>query len=86
LFQVMIAWQTQEAASFALPSLAVESLPIVPTRAKFDLLLDLAPQSDSSIAGAIEYDASLFDETTIIRWMAYFIHMLEGMAAAAMPE
>ena len=80
--QVLFAWQTQETVALTLAGLAASPLRMPPSRAKLDLVLMLAPDPDGGAAGEIEYDASLFDRPTILRWAAYFERTLEGMVAA----
>ncbi len=36
--------------------------------------------ADGSVAGEIEYDASLFEQATVQRWAGYFGRILQGMA------
>ena len=83
LFQVAFAWQSQGSPSFTIPGLATETIFLALPQAKYDLTLGLIPQQDGSYAGNIEYDASLFDEATIIRWRTYLIRTFEGMTASA---
>ncbi len=77
--QAIFAWQTQRAFDLSLEALSVELLEPPPAQAKFDLGLSLAPLADGSIAGWLEYDASLFEPATIARWGAAFRRLLEGM-------
>jgi amino acid adenylation domain-containing protein len=83
LFQVALAWQSQGSPSFNIPGLTTETLFLALPQAKYDLTLGLIPQQDGSYAGNFEYDASLFDEATIIRWRAYLVRTFEGMVASA---
>ena len=79
VFQAMFAWQHQEDFSLALDGLATEPLAQTPAQAKFDLTLALAPLPDGSIAGTLEYDASLFSTQTVRRWVAAFLRLVEAM-------
>ncbi len=80
LFQVMFAWQSnpQEKVNFA----GIEAEPyLLPTAtAKFDLLLDLK-ETGNTITGGVEYATSLFEQSTIQRYLESFRTILESMAA-----
>ena len=86
IFQAMFAWQSQEVTPLALAGLRATRIPVPPTLAKYDLLLDLTPVGDGSIEGVIEYDASLFLAGTIIGWGAAFENLLRGMASGGPAE
>ncbi|HTP24353.1 MAG TPA: amino acid adenylation domain-containing protein, partial [Anaeromyxobacteraceae bacterium] len=80
LFQAMFAWQNQEGFTLSLDGLAAQPLDIAPAQAKFDLSLSLAPLSDGTIEGSLEYDASLFKAGTVARWAAAFTRLLAAIA------
>ena len=84
VFQAMFAWQEELGdAALVLPGIAVRPEPLAPSVAMFDLSLDLAPSEDGGVAGALEYDADLFDSATADRWAACLTRLLSGMAATA---
>ena len=81
VFQVMFAWQNQEAGALRLGDLALADLPLGLGEAKFDLTLSLAPGAEGTLQGAFEYDADLFEPATVVRWRAALAHVLAQLAA-----
>ncbi|WP_254061908.1 condensation domain-containing protein, partial [Granulicella sp. L60] len=82
IFQVMFAWQNTDTGALDLPGLELLSVRSAPRRAaKFDLTLSLAETRDNTIAGGIEYATSLFEPSTIERYLGYFRKLLEAMVA-----
>jgi amino acid adenylation domain-containing protein len=71
--------------------LTVESLGYETVSAKFDLCLDLVPDTEGGLDGRMEYRTGLFDEQTIESMMACFGVLLDGLisdpaaAVAAVP-
>ena len=82
VFQVVFAWQNNEAANFELPGLKAEIADIPLQQVKFDLELSLG-EADSRIVGALNYATALFDEATIRRHRDYLLVMLRAMVADA---
>ena len=81
LFQAMFAWQNAPAGSFKLPGLEVTFLQSVASvKSKFDLSLSLR-EEDNIIRGELVYATSLFDPTTINRYLEYFRNLLRSMVA-----
>jgi arthrofactin-type cyclic lipopeptide synthetase C len=81
IFQVMFAWQNNEQGTVELPGLELGPLPSSGHGvAKFDLTLSLQ-ETGETISGGIEYAASLFEATTIERFIGYFRSLLEAMVA-----
>src|ERR1700749_717785 len=79
LFQIMFAWQNAPAGSFQLPELELGALRSAPHRvAKFDLTLSLQ-QAGERITGTLEYATSLFQQSTIERYLEYFRNLLQAM-------
>ncbi|HTU46897.1 MAG TPA: amino acid adenylation domain-containing protein [Bryobacteraceae bacterium] len=79
LFQAMFVWQSGPRGGFhlgGLQTLAAEGP--AHTVSKFDLTLSLRDSSEV-IAGGIEYATSIFDASTIERYVAQFRRILEGM-------
>ncbi|MCP4659472.1 MAG: amino acid adenylation domain-containing protein, partial [bacterium] len=78
LFQAMFALQNAPRETLDLPGL---SLSPVGTEAggaaKFELTLSLE-ESAAGIVGGIEYNADLFDDSTMARLLAHFERLLEG--------
>ena len=82
LFQVMFAWQNNEAGVWQLPGLEISALRGGYDIAKFDLTLNLSEQ-DQEIAGSLNYATALFDRDTIERQVGYLQAMLRSMVAEA---
>ncbi|MCP4660487.1 MAG: AMP-binding protein, partial [bacterium] len=78
LFQVMFALQNAPRERFELPELTLSTLSAAGETAKFDLTLTL--QEDAAgIRGELEYSTDLFDPTTMVRLVAHFERLLEGI-------
>ncbi|WP_245320268.1 non-ribosomal peptide synthetase, partial [Bradyrhizobium lablabi] len=82
VFQVVFAWQNNEAAVLELPGLRAEIADIPLQQVKFDLELNLG-EADSGIAGTLNYATALFDEATIKRHRDYLLAVLRAMVADA---
>jgi len=78
LFQVTFAWQNMQTGSLELPGLQVKVLSIPYAVAKFDMSLSLR-EDEKRIFGGVEYATSLFDRSTIERYLGYLRTLLEGM-------
>ena len=81
LFQVMLVLQNLPRSTEALGELAVSSLGVEGTVAKFDLTLALS-EGPGGVAGELEFNSDLFDGTTISRLVRHLERLLAGMAAA----
>ncbi len=62
------------------PGLSATPVEITPGAAKFDLTISVA-RRDSGLEGYVEYDAGLFEPSTIARMMVHFETLLAGAAA-----
>ena len=82
VFQVVFAWQNNEAAVLELPGLKAEIANIPLREVKFDLELNLS-EADGRIIGALNYATALFDEATVKRHRNYLIALLRAMVADA---
>ncbi|MCC5666990.1 amino acid adenylation domain-containing protein [Nostoc sp. CHAB 5784] len=80
LFQVMFALDEKSVPSFELPELTVSSYAVEIGTAKFDLTLSMENTADG-LVGVWEYNADLFDETTIARMAGHFQTLLKGIVA-----
>ncbi len=80
LFQVMFAWQNNEAAVVELPGLRIEAAEMPFDRVKFDLELNLG-EADGAIVGALSYACALFDVVTMERHRAYLLAALKALVA-----
>ena len=81
LFQVMFAWQNTPQERLELPGLEISPVQSALHKvAKFDLTLSLREKADS-IVGGVEYATSLFEPSTMERFLGYFHTLLEAMVA-----
>jgi amino acid adenylation domain-containing protein/FkbM family methyltransferase len=80
LFQVMLVMENNPREDLDLKGLKVTSVSIDDETTKFDLLLSLR-ESEFGLRGTLEYDADLFDSTTIDRMLAQFETLLRGIVA-----
>ncbi len=79
LFSVLFTYQSRTLDRPEVPGLAIEIEEIATGTAKLDLALSLR-ETDDGLAGRFEYDANLFDTTTIERWAAGYRKLLEAVA------
>jgi amino acid adenylation domain-containing protein len=80
LFQAMFAWNGTLGGKFDLPGLEVETLTTPHRVSKFDLSLELR-DTGKKVMGGLEYATSLFEKSTIERYLGYFRNLLRAMAA-----
>src|SRR6266702_2460692 len=79
LFQVMFAWQNASEDRLTLPDLKQSGLQAAPhVVAKFDLSLSLR-EAGQSIHGGLEYATSLFEPSTVERYLNHFRILLQSM-------
>ncbi|MDY7534219.1 amino acid adenylation domain-containing protein [Pseudomonas sp. Bout1] len=78
LFQTMLTWQDSDAPALALGDLSLEGIVEDSHFAKFDLSLNLC-EARGEIRGTLEYATALFDEATMLRYVGYFIRVLQAM-------
>jgi amino acid adenylation domain-containing protein len=81
LFQVMFILQNFPARCFPLPGLSVKPLEVDPGTSRFDLTVEAAEKDDGAMALDLEYNADLFDETTIRRLARHYENLLAAMVA-----
>ncbi|MFM9153503.1 MAG: condensation domain-containing protein, partial [Methylocystis sp.] len=81
IFQASLAWQTQGGASLDLADLAIDPIAVGLHEVKFDVTLYLTPQTNGSISGLLEYDASLFTERTASSWVCQFERLCEAFSS-----
>ncbi|WP_432587793.1 amino acid adenylation domain-containing protein [Streptomyces sp. HD1123-B1] len=89
LFQVAISYQNNESADLELPGLTAVPYPLDSERPKFDLTFGFSeePGTDGSgpvLGAGIEFNAALFDRTTVETMAARLVRLLT--AAVADPE
>ncbi|SIT66707.1 amino acid adenylation domain-containing protein [Burkholderia sp. b13] len=80
LFQVMLAWQSNEPGEWRLPGLTATPAELEYDAVKFDLELNLSEASDEVI-GSLGYATALFERSTIERHVGYLQTMLRAMVA-----
>ncbi|AMS12796.1 non-ribosomal peptide synthetase [Pseudomonas chlororaphis] len=78
LFQTLLSWEHHDGPELALGDLRLQGLAPVSEVAKFDLSLSLG-EVRGRIGGSLEYATALFDETTMRRYLGYFIRLLQAM-------
>ncbi len=82
LFRVMFTVQQGGAEVLKLPGLSLAPLDPPPGAAKFDLLLALT-ETPEAVVGSFEYDAGLFEPTTLERMAGHYRTLLEAAVAAS---
>ncbi|HSN85948.1 MAG TPA: condensation domain-containing protein, partial [Thermoanaerobaculia bacterium] len=80
LFQAMFAIQNNKASSFELPGLALSWIDSGGDQTQWDLVLSLGESGDR-LAGALSYNADLFDAATAERWAGWFVRLVEAVTA-----
>ncbi|WP_237577658.1 amino acid adenylation domain-containing protein, partial [Mycetohabitans sp. B6] len=80
LFQVMLAWQSNETGQWRLPGLTATPAELEYDAVKCDLELNLSDTGDE-IVGRLGYATALFDPATIERYVGYLQAMLQAMVA-----
>ena len=80
LFQTMLTLQNTPTATTELPDLRMTPLDHPPASAAFDMNVIFHPLTNGGLTGVFQYNADLFDETTIRNWSELFIDILEHAA------
>jgi amino acid adenylation domain-containing protein/non-ribosomal peptide synthase protein (TIGR01720 family) len=78
IFQVMLVLQNAPAPDLGKTSLEITPVEPRAVAAKFDCTLSIEETADG-LAGMIEYDTDLFDESTIERQIGHFSNVLRSM-------
>jgi amino acid adenylation domain-containing protein len=78
IFQVLFALHNTPVEPLQLPGLVWTPLKLNIPKARFDLALDLR-ETASGIAGTCEYNADLFDATTIASFLSHYRTLLESV-------
>lgn len=79
-FQVMLAYDNVDVPDLELPGLTVRPQEIPSSQARFDVEISLRELGDGSLAGRLVYDTTLFEHTTIARWLTRFESIVEQVA------
>ncbi|MDE3154818.1 MAG: amino acid adenylation domain-containing protein [Acidobacteriota bacterium] len=77
LFQVMLVLQTVPAGPLEMSGLQVDPIHLSTGSAKFDLIWTFE-EHDGRLRGLVEYNADIFDRTTVERLGESFLALLEG--------
>ncbi|HEX8174908.1 MAG TPA: amino acid adenylation domain-containing protein [Pyrinomonadaceae bacterium] len=80
LFQVAFVLQNAPVESLELPGLTLSGVEAEDDIAKFDMTLSLI-ESEGTLWGGVEYNADLFEATTIKRLIRHYETLLEGITA-----
>jgi len=80
LFQVMLALQNLPERELKFGGLGIRPLDIDSTVTEFDITMILET-GDGGLRGRIDYNADLFDASTMERLSGHFMNVLEGMVA-----
>ncbi|MEL6779898.1 MAG: amino acid adenylation domain-containing protein, partial [Cyanobacteria bacterium J06597_16] len=78
LFQVKLDLQQVDVKPMQLDGLTIERHPLPETQAKYELRFNLQ-DTPNGIAGQVEYNSDLFDESTITRLIEHFEILLTGL-------
>ncbi|HEV2846484.1 MAG TPA: amino acid adenylation domain-containing protein, partial [Thermoanaerobaculia bacterium] len=81
LYQVSLVARPSAERRLELPGVTLRPLALSTATAKRDLTLFVDPLAATAASGVVEYDADLFDEMTVQRWMGQLGRLLEDMAA-----
>jgi amino acid adenylation domain-containing protein len=82
LFQLMLAWRTDAPLPAELGGVALRSMAAPQMPAQFDATLDLGDDG-TTIGGRLTFATSLFERTTVARYLGYFEALLAAMVADA---
>jgi amino acid adenylation domain-containing protein len=81
LFQVLFAWQNVPQAKLDLPGLEVSALEPSSLKSQFDLSLALQ-ETDEEVTGILTYAVSLYERSTVRRYLSCWVELLRSMARA----
>ncbi|MFI6652172.1 amino acid adenylation domain-containing protein [Streptomyces sp. NPDC050529] len=76
LFQTALGWQFVW-GEIEMPGLRVTPVPAATGTAKFDLLINIVPNTNGGTYGLLEYATDLFDHSTAERIIGRFVRILE---------
>ncbi|MEU8378334.1 amino acid adenylation domain-containing protein [Streptosporangium sp. NPDC048865] len=79
LFQAMFVMQDKEASELSMSGIETDVFDPGARQAKFDLMLDVTPRSDSLYA-LLSYNADLFEPDTVARMLRRYERVLEAVA------
>src|SRR5437660_1276579 len=80
VFQALFTLHNTPGSSFVLPGITTSFIPTDQKTAQFDLSLELT-EAPQGLVGFVEYNADIFDQTTIERMIVHFQVLLQGIVA-----
>ncbi len=80
VFQAMFSYENWNHIELDFNGLESYSEPVKLPTAKFDLTLHLGKKPDGTLSGDFEYDASLFEQTSVAGWASCFVTLVEAFA------
>ncbi|MET7990801.1 condensation domain-containing protein [Amycolatopsis sp. NPDC005232] len=80
LAQVMLSFQNIPQGEWQAGGLGFEAMHVATSTAKFDLLLDIAPDGPDAFVGRMEYSTELFAPETVRRLTLHFTTLLTAVA------
>ncbi|MEV4313136.1 amino acid adenylation domain-containing protein [Actinocrispum sp. NPDC049592] len=81
LFSTMFLWENAGTGNLTFGGLPTRPVPVQESDAKVDLTLAVTERADGSLAGAVNYATALFDQSTVERFAAQFVELVNGIAA-----
>jgi thioesterase domain-containing protein/malonyl CoA-acyl carrier protein transacylase len=85
LFRVMVAFNHEPPPTPHLPGLELEIVDLGERddEAMFDLSLGLTDEGEV-LTGSVQYNSSLFDASTVERWMGHLLRLLEALGSGSL--
>lgn len=80
VFQAMFSYENWNHIELDFAGLESYSEPVKLPTAKFDLTLHMGKKPDGTLSGDFEYDASLFEHTSVAGWVSCFATLVEAFA------
>ncbi|MEU0005142.1 non-ribosomal peptide synthase/polyketide synthase [Streptomyces sp. NPDC006314] len=80
LVQALVVQQTTDGVPQRAGGLRFDGHPLPRPAARFDLVLEFAPDADGGCALTVEYNTDLFEASTVARVSLHLHRLLEGMA------
>ena len=78
LFQVLFVLQNLPVTALRLDNLTLSQLPVTTRVSKFDMTMAIEG-TEGGLGGMLEYNADLFDASTIMRMLGHYQALLEGI-------
>jgi non-ribosomal peptide synthetase component F len=81
VFQVLFSLNNTPASEATLPGLKASTLALPATSTQFDLALGLQ-EAEADIVGSLDFASDLFEQATMLRWIALWRTLLQGFCEA----